>query len=41
VQPEFEGGVEMMRQALRHLNHEETEIEQLTDEVRRALYLPH
>jgi CPA2 family monovalent cation:H+ antiporter-2 len=41
VQPEFEGGVEMMRQALRHLNHSEAEIEQLTGEVRRALYLPH
>ena len=38
VQPEFEGGVEMMRQALRHLEHPEKEIERLTEEVREALY---
>jgi CPA2 family monovalent cation:H+ antiporter-2 len=41
VQPEFEGGVEMMRQALRHLDHPEDEIERLTSDVRQALYLPH
>ncbi len=38
VQPEFEGGVEMMRLALRHLAHPENEIERLTGEVRDALY---
>ncbi len=40
VQPEFEGGVEMMRQALRHLEHPEKSIERLTGDVRRALYSP-
>jgi CPA2 family monovalent cation:H+ antiporter-2 len=38
VQPEFEGGVEMMRQALRHLAYPEPDIERLTGEVRDALY---
>jgi CPA2 family monovalent cation:H+ antiporter-2 len=40
VQPEFEGGVEMTRQALRRLERSELEIEQLTEAARRALYAP-
>jgi hypothetical protein len=40
VQPEFEGGVEMMRQALRHLDRPETEIEWLAETARRDLYGP-
>jgi monovalent cation:H+ antiporter-2, CPA2 family len=40
VQPEFEGGVEMTRQALRHLDRSEVEIEQLAEAARKALYAP-
>ena len=40
VQPEFEGGVEMTRQTLRHLDRAEPEIEQLTEDARKALYAP-
>ncbi len=40
VQPEFEGGVEMMRQALRYCDRPETEIEWLTSKLRQALYEP-
>jgi len=40
VQPEFEGGVEMTRQALRRLDRSEPEIELLTEAARRALYAP-
>ena len=38
VQPEFEGGVEMVRQALRHYRHEDAAIDQLTERLRRELY---
>lgn len=38
VQPEFEGGVEMVRQALRHYRHEDAAIDQLTGRLRRELY---
>ncbi len=40
VQPEFEAGLEIVHQALAHLNVPSVEIEQLTDAVRRELYAP-
>ncbi len=40
VQPEFEGGVEMVRQALAHCERDEAEIGRLTADLRRALYDP-
>jgi voltage-gated potassium channel Kch len=38
VQPEFEGGVEMMRQTLRHFERADDEIERLAQSVRDDLY---
>jgi len=38
VQPEFEGGVEMVRQALQQCERTDVEIDQLTAELRKALY---
>lgn len=38
IQPEFEGGVEMMRQALRSLDRTDDEIDELSEAVRRSLY---
>jgi CPA2 family monovalent cation:H+ antiporter-2 len=40
VQPEFEASLEITRQALLHLNVSTTEIQYLTDNVRRELYEP-
>ncbi|HSH78159.1 MAG TPA: cation:proton antiporter [Herpetosiphonaceae bacterium] len=40
VQPEFEAGLEMVRQALIHFDIRATEIYQLTDMVRREHYQP-
>jgi CPA2 family monovalent cation:H+ antiporter-2 len=40
VQPEFEAGLEMMRQALLHFNMPATEIERLSDTVRSEYYRP-
>jgi len=40
VQPEFEGGVEMVRQALAQCERSEAEIGRLTADLRRALYQP-
>lgn len=40
VQPEFEAGLEMTRQAMLHLNISATEILHYTDAVRRELYAP-
>jgi len=40
VQPEFEAGLEMVRQALIHFDMPATEIYQLTDTVRREYYQP-
>ena len=40
VQPEFEAGLEMMRQTLLHFGIASTTIEQMSDEVRDAAYLP-
>ena len=40
VQPEFEGGIEMVRQALRQCERTGVEIDQLTTELRKALYRP-
>lgn len=40
VQPEFEAGLEITRQALSHLNIPTTEIQRFTDAVRRELYAP-
>jgi len=40
VQPEFEAGLEITRQALLHLAMPMTEIERFTDAVRRELYAP-
>lgn len=40
VQPEFEAGLEMARQALLHLKFPTTEIQRLTDATRRELYAP-
>ena len=36
VQPEFEGGIAMVRQALRVCERSDTEIERLTAEIRQA-----
>ena len=38
VQPEFEGGVEMVRQALLRYDYEEGEAARLAAEVRREFY---
>ena len=38
VQPEFEGGVEMMRQTLHHFDRPDDEIERLAASVRQELY---
>ncbi|HSM57018.1 MAG TPA: NAD-binding protein, partial [Candidatus Sulfomarinibacteraceae bacterium] len=40
VQPEFEAGLEITRQALLHLNLAPSEIQHFTDSVRRELYAP-
>lgn len=40
VQPEFEAGLEMTRQALLHLHIPATEIQRFTDAVRHELYAP-
>jgi len=40
VQPEFEAGLEITRQALLHLSIPVTEIQRFTDKVRRELYGP-
>jgi CPA2 family monovalent cation:H+ antiporter-2 len=40
VQPEFEAGLEITRQALLHLNIPATEIQKFTDTIRRGLYAP-
>ncbi|MFW5941619.1 MAG: cation:proton antiporter [Chloroflexota bacterium] len=40
VQPEFEAGLEITRQALLHMNLAPSEIQQFTDSVRRDLYAP-
>lgn len=40
VQPEFEGGVEMVRRALAHCERTDAEIDRLTTDLRRALYKP-
>ncbi len=40
VQPEFEAGLEMTRQALLHLNFLPGAIQQLSDNIRREIYAP-
>lgn len=40
VQPEFEAGLEIVRQALLHLEVPATEIHHFTDEIRREFYTP-
>lgn len=40
VQPEFEAGLEITRQALLHLNTPATDIQSFTDAVRQELYSP-
>jgi len=40
VQPEFEAGLEIVRQALLHLEIPATEIYRFTDEIRHELYAP-
>jgi CPA2 family monovalent cation:H+ antiporter-2 len=40
VQPHFEAGLEITRQALLHLNTPASEIERFTDAVRKELYAP-
>jgi CPA2 family monovalent cation:H+ antiporter-2 len=40
VQPEFEAGLEITRQALLHLNIAPTEIQRFTDAIRQELYAP-
>ncbi len=40
VQPEFEAGLEIARQALLHLNLPASEVHRYTDNVRRSLYAP-
>jgi CPA2 family monovalent cation:H+ antiporter-2 len=40
VQPEFEAGLEITRQALLHLNIPTTDIQRFTDTIRRELYAP-
>jgi hypothetical protein len=38
VQPEVEGGIEMMRQTLRSLERDKDEVERLTQDVRERFY---
>ena len=40
VQPEFEAGLEITRQALLHLNIPATDIQRFTDAIRQELYAP-
>jgi CPA2 family monovalent cation:H+ antiporter-2 len=40
VQPEFEAGLEITRQALLHLNIPAAEIQRFTDGIRQELYAP-
>lgn len=40
VQPEFEAGMEITRQALLHVNIPTTDIQRFTDTIRRELYAP-
>jgi CPA2 family monovalent cation:H+ antiporter-2 len=40
VQPEFEAGIELGRQALSHMGVETGEIQRISDRVRRELYAP-
>lgn len=40
VQPEFEASLEIVRQALLHLNMAASQIQRFTDDVRRELYAP-
>ncbi|MCB0113393.1 MAG: cation:proton antiporter, partial [Caldilineaceae bacterium] len=40
VQPQLEAGLEMMRQALVHLQLPEAEIQRFTDEIRHEMYTP-
>lgn len=40
VQPEFEAGLEITRQALLHMNISPTEIQRFADTIRRELYAP-
>jgi CPA2 family monovalent cation:H+ antiporter-2 len=40
VQPEFEAGLEITRQALLHLNISATDIQRFTDAIRQELYAP-
>ena len=40
VQPEFEGGIEMVRQALQQCERTDVEIDNVTTELRKALYQP-
>jgi CPA2 family monovalent cation:H+ antiporter-2 len=40
VQPEFEGGIEMVRRALTQCERRDEEIDQVTAALRRALYEP-
>ena len=40
VQPEFEGGIEMVRRALAHCDRTDAEIDRLTSGLRKALYEP-
>jgi CPA2 family monovalent cation:H+ antiporter-2 len=40
VQPEFEAGLEITRQALLHLSIPATEIQKFTDTIRHELYAP-
>ena len=40
VQPEFEAGLEITRQALLHVNVSATEIQRFTDAIRKKLYAP-
>lgn len=40
VQPEFEAGLEITRQALLHLNTSATDIQRFTDAIRHELYAP-
>jgi hypothetical protein len=38
VQPEFEGGIEMVRQALAPYNYDELEVSRLISKLRSSLY---
>jgi CPA2 family monovalent cation:H+ antiporter-2 len=40
IQPEFEAGLEVTRQALLSLNIDATDIKRFTDQVRQELYAP-